>query len=104
MRLSVCLSVCPSVSLTVCLSVRVRVPEGAVGAGGGRGLPGRRRDGALVLLAQRVHGRLVVGAAGAAVVGRGLVADGAQAGAGGTHTGADAEETVVKGDVSYHQV
>ena len=58
-------------------------PEGAVGAGGGRGLLGRGRDGALLLLlAQCVHGRLVVGAAGAAVVGRGLVADGAQAGAG----------------------
>lgn len=36
-------------------------PEGALRAGGGRGLLGRRRHGALVLLAQRVDGRVEVG-------------------------------------------
>lgn len=38
-------------------------PEGALRAGGGRGLLGRRRHGALVLLAQRVDGRVEVGRA-----------------------------------------
>lgn len=40
-----------------------RPPEGALRAGGGRGLLGRRRHGALVLLAQRVDGRVEVGRA-----------------------------------------
>lgn len=40
-----------------------RPPEGSLRAGGGRGLLGRRRHGALVLLAQRVDGRVEVGRA-----------------------------------------
>lgn len=36
-------------------------PEGALGAGSGRGLLRRWRDGALVLLTQRVDGRVEVG-------------------------------------------
>lgn len=50
-------------------------PEGVLRAGGGGRLFGRRRHGALVLLAQRVDGRVKLRGVEAAVLGSRLVAD-----------------------------
>ena len=52
------------------------LPEGALRAGGGSGLFGRRRHGALVLLTQCVDDGVIVGGGGSAVLGGRLVADG----------------------------
>lgn len=62
-------------------------PDNTAGAGGGRGLLGGRRERALVLLAKRVDGRVIVGRGGAAPLRRRLSADRLQAGAAATQKG-----------------
>lgn len=69
--------------MAVRLTLGRNPPAEAAGAGGGRGLLGRGGERALVLLAERVDGRVIVGGGVAAALGGGLGADRLQTGAAG---------------------
>lgn len=72
--------------MSLCVECNV-APDNAAGAGGGRGLLGGRRERALVLLAERIDGGVIVWGGGAAPLRGRLSADRLQAGAAAAHKG-----------------